>query len=78
MAKKLRRIVENPFLNLVVGIILLISGLSEVWDTMWDDIVNLNLKVHHGIIIFAILQVIKSIPDFFESLEHVQRDVGNR
>ncbi len=78
MAKKIRRIVENPFLNLVVGIILLISGLSEAWDTMWDDIVNLNLKAHHGIIIFAILNIMRTIPDFFESLEHVQRDVGNK
>ena len=45
---------------------------------MWDDIVNLNLKAHHGIIIFAILNIIRTIPDFFESLEHVQRDVGNK
>ena len=78
MAKKIRRIVENPFLNLVVGIILLISGLSEAWGTMWDDIVNLNLKSHHGIIIFAILNIIRTIPDFFKSLEHVQRYVGNK
>ena len=78
MAKKIRRIVENPFLNLVVGIILLISGLSEAWGAIWDDIVNLNLKAHHGIIIFAILNIIRTIPDFFESLEHVQRDVGNK
>ncbi len=78
MAKKLRKIAENPFLNLVVGIFLLISGLSEAWDTLRDDIVNLNLKANHGIIIFAILHVIKTIPDFFEGLEYIQRDVGNK
>ncbi len=78
MAKKLRRILENPFLNLIVGIFLLISGLSEAGDTLWDDIVHLNLKVHHGIIIFAILNVMKTIPEFFDSLDHFQQDVSNK
>lgn len=76
MGNKLRKVVENPYLNLVVGILFLLSGLSEAWDTLHDDIVNLNFRGSHGIIIFSIMHVMKTIPDLFEGLEYVQRDLG--
>lgn len=76
MTSKLRRIVENPYLNLFVGILFLLSGLSEAWETLRDDIFNLHFRGSHGIIIFSIMHVMKTIPDFFEGLEYVQRDLG--
>ncbi len=78
MAKKLRRIIGNPLFNLVVGIFLLISSLCEAGDTLWENLVHLNLKAHHGIVIFAIMNIIKTIPELFEGLEHIQRDVDNK
>ncbi len=55
-----------------------ISGLSEAGDTLWENIVHLNLKAHHGIIVFAILNILRTIPELIDDLEHFQQDASNK
>lgn len=71
-----RSFVENPYTNLFIGMILFGSGLSEAWNTLQNDIVHMNLKVHHGIMIYGIFSMLKTLPDIFESLEHVHHSIG--
>ena len=75
MIKKIERFVENPYLNLLVGAMLFLSAVYEVGDTLYEDMLHLNVKVHHGIMIYSIFVAIKSIPDIFESLERVSRSI---
>ena len=75
MLKKIKDFVENPYVNLLIGAILFLSAISEVGDALYDDISNLNVRVHHGIMIYGVFMAIKSIPDLFESLERVSRSI---
>jgi len=75
MLKKIKDFVENPYVNLLIGAILFLSAISEVGDALYDDISNLNVRVHHGVMIYGIFMAIRSIPDLFESLERASRSI---
>jgi hypothetical protein len=75
MIKKIESFVENPYINLLIGAILFLSAISEVGDALVDDISNLNVRVHHGIMIYGIFLAIQSIPELFESMERVLRGI---
>ena len=66
---KLKHIVENPYLNLVAGLILLLSSGYEIWETIEDP----TLGSHHGIIIYALFQIIKCIPEILEGVHHIDK-----
>jgi hypothetical protein len=69
--KYIKKFVESPYVNIIIGIILLLSGLSEAWETLFEDIMNGNFGARHGVIIYGLFQVLKCIPDMFEGLEHL-------
>ena len=74
MKKLLKRIVDNPYLNIIVGLILCLSGLWEAWGTLGEDLKNMNIGVHHGAIIYGLFHALKNVPDIFEGLEYIQME----
>jgi hypothetical protein len=71
MAKILRKIVENTYVNLGAGIILLISSIAETVTEIREGN-EIHLGAHHGLILFSLIHVIKILPDIFEGLEYVE------
>ena len=71
-SRTLKRIVKNAYANLFVGVILLITCLMEIWDTMVEDLVGMNVKGEHGLIIFAVAHILKTLPDIMESLGRLE------
>jgi hypothetical protein len=68
MTNLLRTFVQSPYVNLVVALILFSSGLVEGWDSLKEDIVALNLRVHHGVVLYGLFNTLKSLPDIVEGL----------
>lgn len=66
--KILKMIVTNPYLNLLVGLILLYSGISESWYEI-QEMNNVHFGVHHGVIVFSLMQILKTLPDIFEGMD---------
>ncbi|RDE22618.1 hypothetical protein DV711_08505 [Motiliproteus coralliicola] len=64
----LNKIIENPYLNLISGLILLITSGYEVSLSFKDP----SLGAHHGIFIFSIFQIMKTIPDIMHGLKNIQ------
>lgn len=69
LRKLLKKLVHNPYLDLSVGTILIISGLWEAWETLPKDISMLNIKASHGIVVFGLVTALKAIADMFAGLE---------
>lgn len=65
----LRKFVKNPWLDLSVGAILVISSMFEVWETFPQDFTTANLRSEHAIIIFGFVMVLKALTDLFAGLE---------
>jgi hypothetical protein len=67
--EKIGGFVKNPWTNLLVGVILFTTSLYEALGSFYDDISQMHLGVHHGIMLFGLLTMLKSIPDIYEGLE---------
>jgi hypothetical protein len=65
---------ENPWLNLFVAIVLAATAMSELSETLWDDLASGHARAHHGILLYAVLSGLKAIPDLFEAGERASRD----
>lgn len=68
----LRRITESPALNLGAGLILCASGLAETVREL-SELGTWRLGAHHGVVVFGLITIMKSVPDFLEGLEYVVR-----
>jgi hypothetical protein len=71
--KSLKKFVESPYVNIIIGLILLLSGLNEAWETLSEDIMNGNFGSRHGVIILGFFHVLKSINEMFEGVEHMTK-----
>ena len=68
----IKTLLASPYLDLITGIILLVSGMTESWQE-YQELGGIRLGVHHGIILFSIVQIVKSLPDIFEGLEYISQ-----
>ena len=64
----LRQITESPYLNLFSGLILLFTSAYETIRTLEEP----SLGLHHGILVFSIVQIIKVIPEIMHGLVQIQ------
>ena len=69
--KILKAIIDNPFLSLVISLVLLVTSLLEAWDTFFVDIRQLHFRAHHGLMLFALLNTLKALPDTVEGIEYL-------
>jgi len=69
MMKVLKAFVEHPYVNLVVALMLFTSGLVEGWDSLQDELAAMDLKAHHGVMLYGLFSALKSVPDIVLGLE---------
>jgi hypothetical protein len=70
-----RRVAENPVLNLIVGIFLLISGLLESLEPLLGTASPIG--VHHGAVLFGLIHFMKWLPDMFKGIQFVEHGSEN-
>lgn len=66
--KFLRKLVSNPLLDLVMGLILFFAGIMEVWETLPQDISDVHVRAAHGVIIFGFVMALRALTDMFAGL----------
>ena len=83
--RRIKRFVESPFTNLFVGMVLLVSGLSEAITALEEEF---SLRAFHGVGLFGLFQVVGCMPEILEGVsahtefvehlesEHQQSDHG--
>jgi hypothetical protein len=69
-ALALRRFVNHPVTQFVVGLILIASGVVEAYDTALDDLHHLRVRVGHGVVILGLVHVLASLPGVIQGIEH--------
>ncbi|MCW8865461.1 MAG: hypothetical protein OQK09_07750 [Colwellia sp.] len=62
---------QNPLLNLLSGSILLTTSGYEIWSTFEEFTVG----AHHGIFVFSILQLLKTLPEIFHGSKELSVSV---
>lgn len=69
MLKLLKRIADNPHLNLVSGFILLTTSGCEIWRTLGEG----KVGAHHGIAFFGLVQIVQSLPHILHATEQLSK-----
>jgi hypothetical protein len=58
-----------PYLDLFASVMLLVISLIEIIDSFDEAVVGL----HHGIFLYMVVHIIKTIPDIKEGIEGIKR-----
>ena len=69
---KFRKLVRSPWIDLVVGLLLIVAGLWEVFDTIPQDISDIKFRSQHAIILIGFVTVLPAIVDLFAGLEFIE------
>ena len=64
----LKNIVQSPYLNILSGLILLITAGYETWKGFGET----SLGAHHGILIFSLIHIAKSFPEVMHGLKELE------
>jgi len=60
--KKLETAIKNPYVEASLGIIIMLCGIVEVGDEIFDDVATGDLGAHHGVILLGLTHAIKAVP----------------
>ena len=64
----LRKLISSPWTNSLLAIILIVTSSAEVISELESP--EFSPGSHHGVLTFGIFQLLKTLPEFFKSLEH--------
>lgn len=70
MTQLLKGIVQNAYLNGIVGLAVLVSGVTESITQLTES--GFALGAHHGLIVLGLFHTLKSLSDVFEGLERFE------
>jgi len=76
--EKLKAVVKHPATQLVTGLILLISGGTEVVLDFINAEHSFRLGVHHGVALFGLIQMLGSLPELLEGLDRSVEAIEKR
>jgi len=65
-------VAKNKILHIFLGLMTFYAGLSETWDTLAEDISSGHIRVGHGVISIAVLQLLRSISEFIEAADYLE------
>lgn len=63
----LKRIVQSPYLNLISGLVLLVTAVNEIVTTLDDP----SLGVHHGVFVYSIVHILRVVPDLMHGATQI-------
>ena len=69
----LRRIVKSPYTTLFTALVLLVSGLFEALETVLEDVLNIEIRIYHGVFLFALVQIFIAFEHIMEGLEGIEK-----
>ena len=65
MKSTLKSIIENRWLKIIVALALFFTAGAEVLNNLEE----LDVGAHHGVLLYSILNIFKTLPDLFEGSE---------
>jgi len=75
---KLKAFAQHPLTQLVTGLVLLITGLTQAIDDILHAEHRFRLGVHHGVLLLGLVQVLGSLPSIVEGLDRYFRSLESR
>ena len=67
--RRLQRILNHPWCEFAVGLILVLTGAAELWASLRDKLPWSGLTLHHAVIVLGATIVLRSLPGLFLGVE---------
>ena len=67
----LRKIIKSPYLQFCVGLIMLFSSFEGQQGTLYPDLIQFKLRIHHGVNIGGIWQIVQALPNIYDSISWI-------
>jgi hypothetical protein len=71
--KRLERLLESTWTDVAVALLLIVSSLSEGWETFIQDLEKFDLGVHHGVLLLGVVSLLRSLGEVRESARRFRR-----
>lgn len=68
-------LIQHHWLQLIIGALLIIIPLVEVWDALYEKVFTSDLSHHHGAMVIGISTIIKGLPDLYDALEYIDKGI---
>ncbi|MFO0867727.1 MAG: hypothetical protein U0935_02155 [Pirellulales bacterium] len=66
------KFVQRPGVQLSVSLILIVASTIEIIESFDEDLKQLRLGVHHGMLILGMVNMLAAVPDLVEGLERLE------
>jgi hypothetical protein len=74
-AHAIERFVRNPFTQLAVAVILVVTGAVETYDNIVDEAAAFRPIVGHGVLALGLVHLLQAVPLVIDGLERWTRGV---
>jgi uncharacterized membrane protein HdeD (DUF308 family) len=64
----LKLFIDHPITNIVIAIVLIVSSLLEGWESFSEDISEFDLGVHHGVLLFGVVMLLRGVVEALEAI----------
>ena len=71
--ERLHTFLEHPTTNMATALILITASLAEGWGSFIDDLTEFNIGVHHGVLVFGVIMLLRGIVEALETLGRTRR-----
>lgn len=69
--RRLQRFLNHPWCEFGVGLILVLTGVAELWAAMRDKLLATGLGLHHAVILLGTTVVLRSLPALVLGVEFI-------
>ena len=69
MRKILFWVATNKYLHLFLGVMIILGGVNEVWETIEEDLLAANLRGSHGAAMLGAIHCLRSLSEFVEAAD---------
>jgi len=67
----LKRLLNHPWCEFAVGLILVLTGAAELWASLRDKLPVSGLSLHHAVVLLGTTIVLRSLPGLFLGVEFI-------
>jgi heme/copper-type cytochrome/quinol oxidase subunit 3 len=74
---KLGRFAKNPYVQMFMAVVLIVSSITEGWGSMAADVSHGRLRAFHGTLLLGIVHLLRTLPDVVEAIERAAEVAGS-
>ena len=61
-------VVKSPYLQFVVGVVMLISSFNGQQGSLYADLVSFKFTIHHGVNFMGVWNILQALPNMMDSV----------